>query len=57
MTIYLVKKIQIALLLIKKVKILTKYSDFFNIFLEKRILELLEIININQYIIKSKKDK
>lgn len=50
--IYSARKAEIALLLTKKAKILAKYSDFLNIFIEEKTLILLEIINLNQYIIK-----
>lgn len=39
-------------MLAEKVKILTKYSDFSNVFLEKKALVLLEITELNQYVIK-----
>ena len=52
MVIYLVKKARIALLVTKKVKILTKYLDFSDIFLEAKALILLKIIKLNQYAIK-----
>lgn len=45
-------KAQIVLLLAKKIKILAKYSDFSNTFLERRALVLQEIIELNQHIIK-----
>lgn len=45
--IYLVKKAQIALLIIKKVIILEKYSYFAYVFLKNKILLLLEITNLN----------
>ena len=56
MSIYLTKKAQIALLITKKVKILVKYSDFLNIFLEEKTLILPEIINLNQHAIKFQKN-
>lgn len=52
-----VRKAQIALLISKKVKILIKYSDFLNLFLEKKAVILPKIINLNQYIIKLQKDQ
>lgn len=55
--IYPVKEAQIVLLLIKEVKIPNKYSNFSNVFSEKKALELLEITNLNQYIIKLEEDK
>ena len=45
MLIYLIQEAQIALLVIKKVKILSKYSDFLNVFLEKKALILSKIID------------
>lgn len=51
MVIHLAKKAQIALLITKKMKILTEYLDFSNIFSKKRALVLSEITNINQYTI------
>ena len=50
------REIQIALLLTKKVKILTKYSDFFNVFSEEKASVLLEITNLNQYAIELQED-
>ena len=54
-TIYLVKKAQITLLVAKKVQILSKYSDFSDIFLEGKALVLQAAINLNQYAIKLQK--
>lgn len=51
MIIYLVKKAKTTLLFIKKVKILTKYLDFVNIFSKKKVLLLSKIAKLNQYII------
>ena len=45
--IHLARKAQIALLVIKKVQILIKYSDFLNVFLKKKALVLLKAINLN----------
>lgn len=50
--IHLTKKAQSALLLTKKVKIPTKYSDFSDIFLKKKSLVLPKITKLNQYAIK-----
>lgn len=50
--IYIAKIAYIALLFIKKVKILIKYLEFLDIFLEKKTLILLELIKLNEYIIK-----
>ena len=52
MLIYSVQKTRIALLTTKKVKILTKYSNFLNIFLEKKALILPMETNLNQHAIK-----
>ena len=52
MAIYLAKKAQITLLVVKEVKILTKYSDFLNIFLKEKALILSEITKLNQHVIK-----
>lgn len=43
--IYLVRIVLIAFLLIKKIKILNKYSDYTNIFLKKKAVVLPKIIN------------
>ena len=51
------KKAQIAFLFTKKVKILDKYSDFINVFLEKKALVLPEQTKFNQYAIKLEKGK
>lgn len=47
MLIHLAKKSQIVLLLTKKLTILEKYSDFFNVFSKEKILVLLKIIKLN----------
>ena len=52
MQIYLAQKALIALLIVKEVKIQTKYLDFLDIILEKKTLILLKIIDLNQHIIK-----
>lgn len=44
-------------LFIEKITILEKYSDFSNIFLKKKTLELQEQTELNKHIIKFKKDK
>ena len=49
-------KVQIALLVAKKVKILTKYSDFSDIFLRKKTMILLKTTESNQENIKMQKD-
>ena len=48
MPIYQVRKTQIALLVIKKAQILSKYLDFLDVFLEKEALILPEITEMNQ---------
>lgn len=45
------------MLLTKKVTILNKYSNFINVFLEQKALELLEITDLNQHFIKLEKNK
>lgn len=55
--IYLAKKIQIVFLLIKKDILSNKYSNFINISLKQKFLELIKIINLNQYAIKLEKNK
>ena len=50
--IHLAKKAQIASLFTKKIQILSKYSDFSDVFLEEKFLMLLEATNLNQYTIK-----
>ena len=45
--IYLDKIAKIALLITKIVKILTKYSDFLNIFLAKKAFILPKVIDLN----------
>ena len=52
MLIYPVRAAQIALLIAKKVKILTNYLDFSNVFSEEKALVLLEITDLNQHAIK-----
>ena len=52
MAIYPAKKAQIALLITKKVKISTKYSDLSVIFFKKKTLVLLKITKLNQYTFK-----
>ena len=49
------RKAQIVLLVIKEVQILSEYSDFLDIFLEKEALILLEVLKINQYAIEVQK--
>ena len=54
--IYSARKAQKALLVVKKIKIPTKYSDLFNNFLEKKALVLPKVTKLNQYAIKLQKD-
>lgn len=48
---------QIAFLITKKVMISDKYSDFINVFSEKKVLVLLEQTKLNKYAIKLNKNK
>lgn len=57
MIIYLAQKAQIVFLLTKRVIILTKYSDFSNIFLKKLTIIIPKKNNINRHIIEVKKSK
>lgn len=50
--IYLDRKAQIALLFVKKVKILAKYLYLFDVFLEKKFLVLPKLIKLNKHVIK-----
>ena len=52
MLIYPAREAQIALLVAKKVKILTKYSDFSDVFSEKKASILSEATELNQHAIK-----
>lgn len=47
----LAKKALITFLFIKKIKISNKYLNYANVFLEKRVAVLPEIIDLNQYTI------
>ena len=47
MPIHPAQKAQITLLAIEEVKILTKYSDFSDVFLEEKVLILSKVINLN----------
>ena len=49
--IYLAQEAQIALLIVKKEQILFKYSDFSDVFLEKKGLILQKATNLNQHAI------
>ena len=55
MAIHLARKTQIVLLVAKKVKILIKYLDFLDIFLEEKALILSEAIKLNQNAIELQK--
>ena len=55
--ILLVRAVQIASLLTKKIKIPDEYLDFINIFSEKKALVLPEQTEFNQYAIKIEEDK
>ena len=55
MLIHPAQKARIVLLVIKKVQILFKYSDFLNVFLEKKALVLLVATNLNKHVIKNQK--
>ena len=57
MPIYPAREAQIALLVAKEVKIPTKYSDFSDVFLEKKALILPKDTNLNQYAIELQKDQ
>ena len=57
MTIHLARKAQLALLLIEKVTVLAKYSDFADVFLEKSANILSEQTGVNKYGIKLEKGK
>ena len=59
MTIHLLQKAQIAALKQDEalIKVLAKYSDFWNVFLEKEALVLPKQTNLNEHAIKLKKDK
>lgn len=51
MLIHLTQKAQIILLLVKKVIILTKYSDFINVFSKKSPVKFPKHIVINKHLI------
>ena len=57
MPIYPAQEAQIALLVAKKVKSLTKYSDFLNILLKEKTLILSKAIKLNQHVIKLQKSQ
>ena len=50
-------KAQIALLIAKKVQIPSKYSDFSDVFLEKKVLVLLVVTDLYQHAIKLQKSQ
>lgn len=51
-SIYLTIKIQVYFLIAEKVNIPKEYSNFSNVFSEKKAMVLPEITNLNQYVIK-----
>ena len=55
MAIHPARKAQIALLVAKEVQILSKYSDFSDVFLEEKALILPEVTELNQHAIKLQK--
>ena len=57
MIVYLLQKVLIILLNIKKINIFTKYFNFANIFLFNSIVELPEYTSINNYLINLIRDK
>lgn len=57
MSIYSAQKAQIALLIIKKVTIFKKYTNFLNIFSKKLAKILSTRTGINQYVIKQENNK
>ena len=57
MPIYPAQKAQIASLVAEEIKFPTKYSDFSNIFLEKKASILLEAIELNQHAIELQQDQ
>ena len=57
MPIHPAQEAQIALLVIKKIQILSEYSNFSDVFLEKRASILLEATNPNQHAIKFQEDQ
>ena len=57
MALYLARKAQIVLLVAEEIKIPIKYSDFSNVFLEKKALILLKAIKLNQHAIKLQKSQ
>ena len=55
--VYLIRKAQIAFLLIKEIKIPDKYLNYINMFLEKMFLTLLEKTELKKYTIKLEDSK
>ena len=51
------RKAQIALLVTKKVKISTEYSDFLNVFLEEKALILPKVTELNRHAIELQEDQ
>lgn len=56
-SIYLAKKAQIGLLIIKKITISNEYLDFSNVCSEEKILILSELNKLNQHFIKLQNNK
>ena len=56
MLIYPAQEVLIALPIVRKVQILTKYFNFWDVFLEKKTLILLKKIELKQYVIKLQKN-
>ena len=54
---HIAQKAQIALLVAKQVKILTKYSDFADVFSKKKALILPKITKLNQHAIELQKSQ
>ena len=56
MAIHSAREAQIALLVAKEVKLLTKYLHFLDVFLKKKSSILPEVIELNQHVIKLRED-
>ena len=57
MAIHPARETQIALLVAKKMQILSEYSDFSDVFSEEKVLILPEVTELNQHAIKLQKDQ
>lgn len=55
--IYLACKVQMALLLAKKINISEKYANFLDVFFKKSAAVFVDCLDINEYIIDLKPDK